>query len=238
MYKFFVFVCVVFLTGCQTVEQKNEALVRDRIEKLKPLSIWKPTWCRVSTHLTQPAIARYREMFPEEVDKLTEESWAYTWKARETVCEVSALDKSPMLQNHKGFIESAFCLLLQTHYVNSPFDELKISPSSIVKNGERVQIRTSLEDDLGLFLDPIDFKVETKTKSRGVLSARYSSHEGDWLPDHLEYHSPTSTIVVDTIEYAEVKLSGKRMIKSFWISVGDDKTLQHTQVELSACQNF
>jgi hypothetical protein len=234
-------VCLFLLLiagGCQTVQEKNLALIKDRSEKLKPLSTWRPTWCRLETRLTQPAIARYREMFPDETEKLTQESWAYTWKARKTSCEVSPLQRSEMSKSHQAFLETAMCMLLQVHWVNSPFAELVAGPDDILSDGGRVHIRASTDQDLGIYLDPSAFVVETKTKSRGTLKASYHESENEWLPDRLEQRLPKSVLVVDALEYDTARVGRRRMLKSFWISVGEEKAMQHTQVFMSGCQNY
>src|ERR1035437_6108121 len=103
MFKIFVFTLILTLLGCQTVQQKNMALVQDRAEKLKPLSTWHSQWCRLETHLTEPAIARYREMFPDEAERLNENNLPYTWKARKYTCEINSLQPTPLTKNHQGF---------------------------------------------------------------------------------------------------------------------------------------
>lgn len=239
MGKLFLFLLVA-LVGCQSVQEKNQAVVRSDFERLKPLSTWQPTWCKVDTHLTPAALARYGEMFPDEKDVLAQDTWSYTWKARETSCEITALDSSPVIANHHGFLETAFCLLLQTHYVNSPFDELKISPEDISRtDNEQVQIRTApSEPDLGLFLDPQRLHIETHTKSRGIIRADYSEINHQWLPTRLEQRLPKETLVIEDIKYSDVPVGGRRMIQSFWIAVGEDQALRHTQVSLYNCQNY
>jgi len=49
---------------------------------------------------------------------------------------------------------------------------------------------------------------------------------------------PTAKLVVDNFVYDVPRGSRRRLLKSFWISVGEDKPLQHTQVLLSDCQNY
>jgi hypothetical protein len=177
-------------------------------------------------------------MFPEEDVKLKEDIWAYTWKARESSCEVTSLDPSPLSKNHSSFLESAFCTLLQTHFVNSPFDELKISADDIVTSEGKVQIRTGLEEGLGLFLDPKSFTIETKTKNRGVLRAVYVERDHHWLPVRLEERHANTQFVIDQIEYDDVPVGGRLVPKSFWISVGEQQAFPHTQISLSNCRNF
>lgn len=213
-------------------------LLRDRVEKLKPLSTWKPAWCRVDARLTQPAIARYKEMFPDEIDKLTAESLAYTWKARETACEITPLDSSPLTRNYASFLDTAMCVLMQVHWVNSPFDELKVGADDIGERDGQVHIRAGESDDLGLFVDPRTVAVETRTKGRGVLRAAYAEVDGTWLPQRLVQRTAGADFVVDTIEWSDTYVGARRMPHSLWISVGEDKPVQHSQLVFSDCREF
>lgn len=238
MFKFFVALLLFCAVACQSTQEKNQALVRDRFEKLKPLSTWKPTWCRVDAKLTQPALARYREMFAAEPEKLQSETWSYTWKARETSCEVTSLEDAPLSRNHRGILETVFCTLLQTHFVNSPFDELKIMPEDISAHEDRVQIKLGLgsAEDIGLYLDPRAVSVETRTRARGTLNARYAQSGQQWLPERIEQKTATTVLLLDGFEYSEASVGARRMLKSFWISLGDSRALPHTQVFLSCVQ--
>ena len=240
MSKFFLLLVLFCVAACQSTQEKNQTLVRDSFEKLKPLSTWKPTWCRVDTKLTQPALARYREMFVAETEKLQTEAWSYTWKARETSCEVTSLEDAPLSRNHRGILETVFCTLLQTHYVNSPFDELKIMPEDISSHEDKVQIKMGVggAEDLGLYLDPKAVSVETRTKSRGALNAVYAESEHQWLPERIEQKTATTVLLIDGFEYSAAPVGGRRLLKSFWISLGDSRALPHTQVFLSSCRPF
>lgn len=226
-----------FCVGCQSVQEKNMALISDRAQKLKPLSYWRPTWCRIEAHLTEPAMARYREMFPAEENNVRE-TMVYTWKARKTTCEITSFDSSPLINNHKAFLETAFCMLLQTHWVNSPFDELPIKPDDVDKVNDHVHIKTSSEPGLGVYLDPKELKIETRTKSHGTIRADYGSLDNEWLPQRIEQQLPKQDLVLDMFEYDPKPLNGRPTLKSFWISVGEDKPFQHTHVELQNCQNY
>lgn len=227
---------VLLLASCQTAQEKSVYIVKDRVEKLRPLSKWSRSWCQVETHLTQPAIARYRQMFPSEVDKILLSGWTYTWRASEASCELKPSVESPAVKNHMSFMQDAFCMLLQVHFVNSPFDSLSVPASNFVMEEGKAHIIASGDPHLGIFLDPTNFVVETRTKSRGVLSAMYSQHEGEWLPSRLAQDMASYHLILDEIEYADVKISGRRQIKSFWISVGAEQPLKHTQVVLNNCQ--
>jgi hypothetical protein len=224
--------------SCQTAQERSMALVADRAGKLRGLSRWTPTWCRVEARLTQPALARYREMFPDDKDQLDKDTFAYTWKSRKTSCEIMPLETSALIKNHQAFLETAFCMLLQTHWVNSPFDELPVNPNELSEKDSKVHIPAAKDPELGLFVDAKEVKIETKTKNHGVLSAVYAQVDQDWLPQRLEQKSGGKRLVVDGLEYESVPLGGRRIPKTFWISVGEDKAFQHTQVTLSGCRNF
>jgi hypothetical protein len=234
-------VAVLVLAGCQSLKEKNIELIQDRADKLKPLMTFKPTWCRLETKLTEPAKARYREMFPEDVDKLGDATLNYTWKARKYNCEITPLDSSELTKNHQGFLETAICTLLQVYWVNSPFEELQMVPRDIKNEKDgRIHIEGSMIDkELGVYLDPVNFNMDTRTKSRGVLKAVYGQVQGQWLPVKLEQVTAKADLVVDEIEYETVPVGGRKLVKSLWISVGDkDQVMQHTQVLFTGCRNF
>lgn len=232
-----VFMLATALIGCQTVQEKNLALIRESADKLKAYASWQPTWCRVEARLTQPAMARYREML--KVDNPGSDVVTYTWKARKNVCEVTPLEPSELAKNHKAFLETALCMLWQVHYVNSPFSELNFSANDVVSANNRVQIRTTPNDvNLGIFLDPQQMYVETRTKSRGVLSAQYVALDGEWLPSKIEQKQDQRLLVLDEIQFGDRRLNGRRLPSSIWISVGDVKTHPHTQLLFSDCQTF
>jgi len=235
-------IAILFMCGCQTPAQKNMSLLEDRVTKLRPLSKWTPRWCRVEARLTEPARARYEALFSSES---VPEVLSYTWKAYESRCEVTRLDSSQVSQNYKSFLETGLCLLLQTHYVNSPFDELMVLPKDLSVVEGRVQLRTSPDDgDVGLFLTPgKEFLIETKTRQRGRLMARYEAkgsardeagpRETAWLPVLLEHHSLGLVFVVDQITY------DGRMIKSLRVSVGEEgKVIPHSDVLFEGCQKI
>jgi hypothetical protein len=214
-------------------------VVQDRAVSLQPLMKWKSTWCRVEARLTQPAIARYQTMFP---DQQVGEILSYTWKAQKFNCEVTPLEATPVSKNHQGFVETAMCTLLQTHWVNSPFEDLQVHPQDVTKDKDgRVHLQSSMIDkELGIYLDPGPFKLETRTKARGILRAEYAENAAHkWLPTRLEQVTPKSRLVVDSIEYDSALLNGRHLIKSLWISVGDQEEVrQHTQLNFYDCQGF
>lgn len=240
----FVLITALSVYGCQTVQIRNHNLVRDRAEKLRPLSKWRTAWCEVETELTHPAVARYQQMFPKEKAR-TQESLKFTWRASESACEIKGGEESPLMKNQKGFVESAMCLLMQVHWVNSPFDEMDVRTQDLesrqVGEGdgavEAVHVRTAgAGADYGMFVLSPDFKVETRTKSRGVLRATYAENAGEWLPSRLEQSGTNTQFVVEDIEYSDEKIGSRRMLKSFWISVGTDRALRHSKVSFYNCR--
>ena len=229
----------LLVLGCQSVQEKNIAFVHQRADQLHALNTWSPTWCRIETHLTKPAQARYSELYPDEQSKLAEETWAYTWKARKASCEITALEaSSPMTKNHQAFLEAAFCTLLQTHWVNSPFAEMQVSSNDVVNDRDRVHIRVAPDSPLGIYLDPNSFSLQTKTKGRGTFTVLYTQHGEDWLPESLTQTTGKLVIRVDSLTYRDSRLNGRPELASFWISVGDTTPLQHTEVQLSNCANY
>ena len=230
-------VLAIALGGCQSTQEINLALVRDRAEKLKPYGNWLPTWCRVEARLTQPAMSRYRELL--KTDKLGSDVLTYTWKARKNVCEVLPLEPSELAKNHKAFLDTAMCMILQVHFVNSPFSELPVTPKDIVSSEGRVQIRTANGDPkLGIFVDPKQMTIETRTKSRGTFTAVYAEFDREWLPTRIEQRLGNTVILLDEFQYGDRRLNGRRMPSAVWISAGEEKPLPHTQIFLSDCQTF
>lgn len=218
----------VFLVGCQTAQQKRESLVADRRDKLKPLSTFHPVRCSVEARLTQPALARYREMFSGE-DASTLE---FNWHARESSCDISARDgSSKIATNYQGFLETAMCVLMQVHWVNSPFDEMSID--AVNEKDARVHIGKGTN---GLYLDPTSFIIETRTPKHGTLIAQYERDRGDYLPSRLTQKTRKGTqIVLDDFEWGD-EVAGRRMVRSFLISAGDEKPLEHSRVVFKDCR--
>jgi hypothetical protein len=218
------------LSGCQTAQQKSEALVADRASQLKHLSTYKPTWCQVETELTEPARARYENMFPTE----SASDLSFVWRARESTCELSPLKPSAIAKSQQAFLETSLCLLMQVHFVNSPFDELAMSPSDIRPVEPFAHIRAGQNPDLGIFLPRDSVTVETRTKTRGILRAEYASRNGVMLPSRLEQSLPSTQFVIEEIDY---DMSGPRpLLKSFWISIGAEKPLRHSQAVFRDCR--
>lgn len=217
----------VFLVGCQTAQQKRESLVADRRDKLKPLSTFRPVRCSVEARLTQPALARYREMYPGEDASMLE----YTWHARESTCDVQPRADSKTSANYQGFLETAMCVLMQVHWVNSPFDEMTID--AVEEKDARVHIGKSPN---GLYLDPTSFSLETRTSKHGTLIAQYERDRGDYLPSRLVQKTRKGTqIVLDDFEWGD-EAAGRRMVRSFLISVGEEKPLEHSRVVFKDCR--
>lgn len=177
-------------------------------------------------------------MFPKELDLLTAESLPYTWKATETSCEVTPLKKSPLLDNYRGFLETALCVLVQTHFINSPFDELEISGARVDVREGRTLLRTGDAQDLGLYLDPQRFNVETRTKGLGVLSADYQDFDGRTLPARLSQRQGSTVFELGNFEYLAPADGQPRTLKSFAIGVGEERAVAHSLVSVSECQAF
>jgi hypothetical protein len=226
MHKFLII--FLALAACQTAQQRSEKLVAKRMAQLKPLSSWRPLWCQVDTELTEPAKARYEEMFPSE----SASDLSYVWRSRESSCEITPMKPSAIAKSQQAFLETALCLLMQVHYVNSPFDELAVA--EIEPQGELTHIRTGANSELGIFLPPDLPTVETRTKSRGVLRAEYAGQGGMMVPKRLEQRLHETSFVIDDIVY---DTSGaKPLLKSFWIEVGAEKPLRHSQAFFRDCR--
>lgn len=250
----FLSLVLVILTSCQSVQQKNKELVRDRVAKLQPLSRWQPMQCRLSTQITAPARARYEDMFPKEKEKLKADRWNYLWRAHQHDCAVVNLDSTPLIENHKSLLSTAVCVLLQTHYINSPFDGPDFGDAKLVRTGkkgedERVQIQTGPEPELGIFVSHdilkdqtqptvgARFSIETRTKARGQFTAMYGEFAGhQWLPERIEQRQGDTVIAVENIEYNSTMIFGRAMLRAFTISVGNQESVTHTRVHVVGCR--
>jgi hypothetical protein len=167
----------------------------------------------------------------------------YTWKARKYNCELTPLDSTPLSKNHQAFLETAMCVLLETHWVNSPLEDLHVAPRDVNEEKDgRVHIQSSMLDkELGIYLDPKELKIETHTKGHGVIKAVYSeSAEHRWLPSRIDQTTSKARLVLDGIEYDPATIGGRHLIRSLWISIGDSggEVHKHTQVFFNNCQNF
>lgn len=244
----FVGAALLIVTACQTPQQKNQVLLQERVQQLAPLSHWQTVQCRAVAKLTEPARARLRQLYPQETEQLEAESWPYIWRASETGCEVRTARATPMIEAHRTLVSAAFCLLLQTHYVNSPFDGLSPQTSeALISHGSRVQVPLG-GGEIGMYVDnelseQKTFQIETRTQSRGMFVATYTDRhripgmrEG-WLPERLEERNGRTWIVVENIQYSPVSLYGRTMIQSFDISVGENQAIPHTHIKLSRCLN-
>lgn len=232
-----IFAVALLLVGC--AHQRDVSLVKDRVAKLQPLSRYKSTVCEVETQPTQPALARFAQMYPKEFDQLPRDAWTFKWRQTESRCEIapSVVPNSPVVKAQRGFLEAAFCLLGQYFFVNSPFDELKLGPNDVVRNGEWVQIRDPKQKDLGYFLDRRDFVIVTKTKSRGDFQVRYKEFDHQWLPERMEHSPENMQIVLDEFEYGE-PVGGRKTLKSLMLSVGAEKPLAHSHIVVRNCQRM
>ena len=168
--------------------------------------------------------------------RLGDATLPYTWKATGPSCEVTPLHQSPLAVNYRGFLDVALCLLMQTHLVNSPFSNLK--PTAVEPRDGRTFMRTGTEADLGIYLDPKIFEIETVTKNRGVLTVTYANQDGDWLPVRLTQKLAGTTLTVDQITYDPVTHHARRAPRTFALSVGDQTVSPHSDVTITECQPY
>jgi hypothetical protein len=226
------------LTGCQTAQQKRLNLVRERISQLKPLAAWPSLKCDIEAHLTQPALARYEQMFAGEAKSISGDGVvSFGWRASESTCELKMRDRSAFSKSYKSLLNDVLCTLLQVHWVNSPFDELAIGRDDVMEGPDgKTRIRLGRGDSQGLFLDPKAVAVETHTGGKGVLRAIYARVDGRWLPAKLSQETGKVEISLDEFEWSDVYVEGRRMIHSFWLSVGEGEPLQHSKLVFSNCR--
>jgi hypothetical protein len=222
--------------GCAT---SSHSLLKDRYTKLAPLGEFRARTCKIETTLSEPMKIKYLQLYPTEHALLQENTWTYTWTALESRCEITTPDKSNLRKSHRAILNAAFCTLLQAHWVNSPFDEMRVENQQIEEQKDKVFIRQAKAEadmpDLGVAVYMKDFLLETNTKKLGLLRAHYAHEGSDWLPDWLEQRFHTSVVRVDQIVYRDEGVGRRKMLDSFWISVGESEPQAHTFVKILDC---
>jgi|GEM_PF-2673571 len=223
-------------TACQTTHEKNAILLKDRIEKLQPLSEWKPIRCEVKTELAPQQAQKYIAAFPEEKEHIEDWDMTYEWTPRRSRCEIHPKALTPVTANQRAFMEEAFCTLMQVFWVHSPFDDLKVEPNNIEDHDKQVFLRQKEDSDLGLYLDKESMSFETKTARKGTYSAKYALHGTHWLPSEIKHETLTFKFLLKDFEWED---GIRTPPKSFWIYVGDvgDAT-PHTQAQIGECKAY
>lgn len=230
-------VSLVFLSGCQLSQHRAMSLIGDRAQKLKPLSRWQQATCEVEARLTSPSIEHYKRILPTEKDALASGGWTFRWHARESSCEVTTTATGEAARTQKGLLDTALCTLLQVHWVNSPFDELQIASEQVELKDNVVRIRAPMQPELGLYLPTDQFLIETRTKSRGNFQATYAPIANEWLPKRIEVRSGKTVLALDEFEFDEMRIDGRRMIKSVWLELGEDRSLRQAQLVFTDCRS-
>ena len=232
----FVFGFVILaLGGCvSTTLSKNRETLKDRFVKLESLSRFPAKTCTVEAQLSEPMKQRYLALYPQEKSLLKKGNWSFSWSVSEYGCQISVSKPSEMQKSHLSILNAAFCTLLQAHFVNSPFDGLKLKDEQIEDQPENVFIRAN--ENAGIAVHKNDFLIETQTAHLGSFKAHYQKGERDFLPDWLEMNMPNSRLRIDQITYGEPTIS-RTPLQSFWISVGDQEVTAHTFVNVLSCTN-
>ena len=147
-----------------------------------------------------------------------------------------ALDRSPLATTYQGLLDTALCLLVQTHLVNSPFEGLR--PVAVETRDGQTFLRTGEDQTLGVLLDPKTVRIETRTKAHGTFKVEYESIDGTWLPARLAQQIGRTQIVVDQMEYEPARGGERRRPRGFVINVGEDKARPHSDVAISECRSY
>ncbi len=224
------FIIAVLVCGCQTQRQKDLSLVRDRYLKLKPLSSYSSTVCEIESRPTQPALARFQQMSKEKVNA---DSWKFTWRQTETRCEIKPHDKNSKIAAAQiAFLETGFCLLLQSHYVNSPFDELPVKADDIKSVEGVVQVGPAIS------LARDEFLISTKTKAHGDLRARYRFEESlnQWVPWEIEQRTDQFILSLTDLVYGSPQVGNRFSVKSATLSVGTERLIKHSDLQVMDCR--
>ncbi len=222
------------LAACQTVQERNQRLVDLRKKQLSSLSEWRGQECRVQSQLTEPARARYKRLFEMQGEQPKSE-YEYKWEAREARCEFLPVDKSEISKSMAELLRGVFCIMLQVHFVNSPFDGLDVERMQI--HDEPMAVRIG-RDELGLRLTKDKFELETAAGSRGQFYVTYQDLSGDWLPSKIIHISNKSTIQLSDFEFTSDKKFGRRALTSLVIDIGDasSEPSKFSDVQVGECR--
>ena len=233
---------IFLFLGCQSAPLSRRALLEDRVTKLKPLGQKAPMRCLMLVQLTEPARARYQRMFQGEL--LDSRAMTFTYRVSPETCGVIPLEPGIVAEREKSILQTALCVIVQTHFIHSPFEGLHPAESDLETEAEtgRVHIRQGT-GDLGLYLDPKAVALETRTRARGDFLATYSDRAGRWLPDFIEHRMGASKIRLDHFVFAAFRNQSPAWMRGFDLSLGSaaegpdpNAVIKHALVELADCQ--
>jgi hypothetical protein len=228
-------VAAFLLLACQTTQEKNAIILKDRVDKLQSYQEWKPIRCELRTELSAPQSVKYRTVFADEKKLIDSGTVTYDWTAKHSRCEVHAKPLTPMTANQRTFVDQAFCTLLRAFWVHSPFDGLRVLPTDMIDQEKKIFLRQKEDSELGVYVDKEQFAIESQTAHKGTFSAHYEQHSGGaWVPSELRQDTTTFKFVLKDFEWDEG--STRTPPKSFWIYVGDSSMPEaHTKVHVENC---
>jgi hypothetical protein len=99
-------------------------------------------------------------------------------------------------------------------------------------------LRTGADPDLGIYLDPKTFRLETRTKSRGTITVDYEAVGGAWVPSRMAQRVDHVAVVVDQMEYEPPRGTERPRLRGFVINVGDEKARPHSDVTVTECRSY
>ena len=220
------------LAGCQSIQEKDALLVKDRVEKLQPLSAARSLDCTLSTALSAPQAVKYRTAFSQETRLVDDWQVTYDWRLRPSRCEVHAHPLTPATANQRTFLEEALCTLFQVFWAHSPFDGIRVASKDIVDQDEMVFLKQKEKSEVGIYLAKQNFAIETRTAKKGTYSARYQQQGSVWRPVEMSHDTMTFQFAVKDIQWSQ---DGRPT--EFWIFVGDQGALQaHTRARDIVCR--
>jgi hypothetical protein len=224
------------LAACQSAQEKDALILKERVDGLQRHGYFKPLRCEMKSELSAPQAQKYRTAFPEEQALVDEWTVVYEWLPRSGRCEVHANPLTPASANQRAFVEEALCTLMQVFWVHSPFDGLRVLPTDIVDQDEKIFIRQRENSDLGIYLDKKTYEMETLTAKNGTFHARYEKFGDHYLPANLEHKTVSFRFVLRDFEWSES--SPQDPPKSFWIHVGemDATPTPRTKLTLGECK--
>lgn len=229
---------IFVLGGCATQHSKDVEFVNSRVAQLRSLEKYPSLVCDIETRPTPTTISRYIQLNPNEARDLKSATWNFKWRQTESRCEISGGSSLKALKMQKGIVEAALCLPLQVFFINSPFDEVQISPAAVNREDKLIHVSDKPGSHLGYYLDTGNMTVLTRTQSKGELSAHYAETEGEWLPDQIEQKTEALKILLDGFVYTSERIGNRRLIDSMWISIGSNTATRHSQILVRNCQRM
>lgn len=225
---------VFFAIACQSVQEKNALILKDRVDKLHS-PYWRPMRCRYQAQLAASQLAKYKVAFADEQLLLDQFDVTYEWLPHSSKCSVHVTPLTPLTANQKAFVDQAMCTLVQVFFVRSPFDGLRVLPTDVIDKDDQILLAQRSDSDLGIYLSKKNFDLETRTARNGTLRAKYSQFGEKYLPQELSHQTASFNLVLKDFEWEQA--GGRTVPKALTIAVGESvaEPTPHTILHLKEC---